>query len=174
MHLSYRLSSPSPKPPDHVYYNTRDSLPIAVIAPLQHTDDLPENNYVKEPYYVSPEDVDSEYATKGHMKLDVELVTAPVKAGDDVNLVNNDIYSRGDDDVSLVNNDIYSHGDDDVSLVNNDIYSHVDDDVSLVNNDLYSLDDDHGDVQQSAGCDVRKSHQDGSDDDSMVDNDIYN
>ena len=117
------------KPEDHVYYNTRNSIPVAVVSPTvtsQHIEDEP-RYFINDD--VTVEEGDHYYAT---------LTTPPTH---DVYAVPNrsrNVRQISDNDVIVVDNDVYTedHGVlrprsiDDVTMVDNVIYNENDDDAS--------------------------------------------
>ena len=114
---------------DHVYYNTRNSIPVAVVSPsvsAQHVEDEGE-----EPRYVTTDDVTTE--EDDHDYSEATFTTQPTH---DVYAVPNrqrDMRLDSGNDVTLVDNDVYTedHGGLTLPIV-------VNSDVTIVDNVIYT------------------------------------
>ena len=134
---------------DHVYYNTRNSIPVAVVSPTVTTQHVEEE---EEPRYVTTDDVTTE--DDDH---DYSEPTFTTPSTHDVYAVPNrsrNMRQDSDNDVTVVDNDVYtedhgsinhSTGNNDVTLVDNAIYTEdqgemtpANDDATVVDNDIYT------------------------------------
>ena len=123
------------KPEDHVYYNTRDSIPVAVVSPTVTSQHVEEE---EEPRYVTTGDVITEDDDHDY----VEVIT-PIQ---DVYAVPNrsrNIRSDSDNDVTLVDNDVYTENHGEITPPTDD------NDVTIVDNVIYT--ENHGDVPDTEG-----------------------
>ena len=117
------------KPEDHVYYNTRDSIPVAIVSPTVTRQQTDEEE--KEPRYVTTDDVIT--VVDDHYYSEATFTTQPTQDVYAVpNISRNNNIPDSDNDVTIVDNDVYTenHGlispspdENDVIIVDNIIYT---------------------------------------------------
>ena len=129
---------------DHVYYNTRNSIPVAVVSPTvttQHVEDEGE-----EPRYITTDNITTE--DDDHDYSEATLTTPHTN---DVYAVPNrprDMRLDSSNNVTLVDNDVYTedHGgltqpsvdNSDVTIVDNVIYTESQEELSDPENVYYN------------------------------------
>ena len=112
---------------DHVYYNTRNSIPVAVLSPTVTTQHVGEE---EEPRYVITDDVITH--DSNHDYSEAIFTNPPTHDVYTVPSRSRNMRQDSDNDVTVVDNDMYaedhcsinhSPGDNDVTLVDNAIYA---------------------------------------------------
>ena len=138
------------KPEDRVYYNARNSIPVAVVSPTVTTQHIEEE---EEPRYVTTDDVTTHESNHDYSEA---IFTNPPTH--DVYAIPNrsrNMRQDSDNDVTVVDNEVYTE---DHGFIN---HSTGDNDVTLLDNAIYT--DDQGEMADSPS----------NDDVTVVDNDIY-
>ena len=126
-----------------MYYNTRDSIPVAVVSPTVTTQHVGEE---EEPIYAISDDVTTE--EEDHYYSEATFTTPPTQDFDAVPNRPRNMRLDSDNDVTLVDNDVYTedHGglaqpsvdNSDVTIVDNVIYTESQEELSDTEHVYYS------------------------------------